>query len=318
MPVPPRIVFLDRETLPVPVRAVSVPHEWVSYPQTAPADVVARLADAQVAITNKVPLNSASIAALPALKLIAVAATGYNQIDLSAAKQHGVTVCNIRDYAIAGVAEHALMLMLALKRQLPAYRNAVAAGEWQRASGFCVFGAPMHDLAGATLVLLGSGTLAKATARLADAFGMRIVYAERKGTTQVRDGYVAFDEALAQADVLSLHCPLNEQTRNAIGARELMLLKPGCVLINTARGGLVDEAALLVALQNGRLGGAGLDVLIEEPPRNGNPLLDVNLPNLIITPHVAWASIETMSVLAGQLIDNIDAYLRGEPRNVVV
>ncbi len=315
---PPRIVFLDRETLPVPVRAVSVPHEWVHYPQTGAEDVVARLAGAQVAITNKVPLNAVTIGALPELKLIAVAATGYNQVDLTAARAHGVTVCNIRDYAIAGVAEHTLMLMLALKRQLPAYRNAVAAGEWQHATGFCVFGAPMHDLAGATLVLVGSGTLAKATAILAQAFGMHIVYAERKGATQIRDGYVAFDEALAQADVLSLHCPLNEQTRNSIGARELALLKPGCVLINTARGGLVDEPALLTALQRGQLGGAGLDVLVEEPPRNGNPLLDVNLPNLIITPHVAWASVETMSVLAGQLIDNIEAFLRGEPRNVVI
>ncbi|MBB5189867.1 glycerate dehydrogenase [Silvimonas terrae] len=314
---PPRIVFLDRETLPVPVRAVSVPHEWVHYPQTSAQDVVARLAGAQVAITNKVPLNAATMGALPELKLIAVAATGYNQVDLTAARAQGVTVCNIRDYAIAGVAEHTLMLMLALKRQLPAYRNAVAAGEWQRAPGFCVFGAPMHDLAGATLVLVGSGTLAKATARLAQAFGMQIVYAERKGASQVRDGYLAFDEALAHADVLSLHCPLTEQTRNSIGARELALLKPGCVLINTARGGLVDEPALLAALQQGQLGGAGLDVLIEEPPRNGNPLLEVNLPNLIITPHVAWASVETMSVLAGQLIDNIEAFLRGEPRNVV-
>ncbi|GGP18473.1 D-2-hydroxyacid dehydrogenase [Silvimonas iriomotensis] len=315
---PPRIVFLDRETLPVPVRAVNVPHEWAQYPLTTPAEVVSRLEGAQVAITNKVPLDAATIAALPALKLIAVAATGYNQVDLVAARQHGVTVCNIRDYAIAGVAEHALMLMLALKRQLPAYRHAVAAGDWQRAPGFCLFGAPMHDLAGGTLVLLGSGTLAQATANLAQAFGMRIVYAERKGATQIRTGYRAFEEALAQADVLSLHCPLNEQTRNVISARELALLKPGCVLINTARGGLVDEAALLAALQSGQLGGAGLDVLIEEPPRNGNPLLDVNLPNLIITPHVAWASVETMSVLAGQLIDNIEAFLRGEPRNVLV
>ncbi|WP_283149151.1 D-2-hydroxyacid dehydrogenase [Silvimonas soli] len=313
----PEIVFLDRETLPVAVRAVTLPHRWVEYPQTGRDEVVVRLANATIAITNKVPLTAATLAALPTLKLIAVAATGYNQIDLAAARAHGITVCNIRDYAIAGVAEHALMLMLTLKRQLLAYRQQVAAGDWQRSPSFCVFGATMHDLHGATLVLLGSGALAQATARLAAAFGMRVLYAERKGAAEVREGYVAFEAALAQADVLSLHCPLTAETHNVIGERELALMKTDSVLINTARGGLVDEVALLAALQSGQLGGAALDVLVQEPPRDGNPLLDINLPNLIITPHVAWASVETMQVLAGQLIDNIEGFLLGQPRNVV-
>ncbi|STQ91785.1 D-2-hydroxyacid dehydrogenase [Iodobacter fluviatilis] len=314
----PRIVFLDRDSLPLTLLPLKAPHQWQEYANTSADEVAERLINADIAISNKVPLSAATIAACPNLKLIAVAATGYNQIDLAACKARGIRVCNIRDYALAGVPEHALMLMLALRRQLLAYRADVEAGQWQQAKSFCHFAVPIHDLAGSTLTLIGSGALGQAMAGLARALGMNVLFAERKHAETVRQGYVDFNEALSRADVLSLHCPLNEQTRNLIGAAELALMKKDAVLINTARGGLVDEVALLHALQTGQLGGAGLDVLITEPPKDGNALLDVSLPNLIITPHIAWAGQFTMQQLADQLIHNIDAFLVGSPRNVLI
>lgn len=314
----PEVVFLDRATLPLSLPPLAVPHRWVEYAASSEAEAAGRLATATVCISNKVPITEAVLAGAPLLKLVAVAATGYNMVDLAACRARGVTVCNVRDYAVAGVPEHALMLMLALRRQLLAYRRDVLAGEWQRAPGFCYFGAPMHDLAGSTLVLLGRGALGLATARLAEAFGMRIVWAEHRQATTVRTGYTEFAAALAQADVLSLHCPLTPATRNVIGAPELALLKSSCILINTSRGGLVDEVALLAALKAGALAGAGVDVLTEEPPRHGSPLLDDGLPNLIVTPHMAWGSQETMGRLAGQLLDNITGFLQGSPQNCIV
>lgn len=314
----PQIVFLDRATLSVPVRVPDVAHRWVEYPATAPEDAAARLYEASVAITNKVRITAEVLQAAPQLKLVAVAATGYNNVDLEACRARGVTVCNVRDYSLVGVPEHALMLMLALKRQLLAYRADLQAGAWQRSSSFCLLDHPLHDLNGSVLAIIGRGALGQAMGRIAAALGMRVIFAERKEAKVIRSGYVSFEDALRQADVLSLHCPLNAETSGLIGERELALMKPDAVLINTGRGGLVDEAALVAALQAGRLGGAGVDVLTEEPPRNGNPLLDVSLPNLIVTPHVAWASVETVQRLADQLIDNVTAFLKGAPRNVVV
>jgi glycerate dehydrogenase len=314
----PRIVFLDRDSLPLTLLPLKAPHQWQEYANTAADEVVDRLMHADIAISNKVPITAATIAASPNLKMIAVAATGYNQIDLAACKARGIRVCNIRDYALAGVPEHALMLMLALRRQLLVYRADIEAGLWQQAKSFCHFAAPINDLAGSTLCLIGSGALGQAMAQLGSALGMEVIFAERKSASSVRDGFVGFKEALARADVLSLHCPFNAETSNLIGAAELALMKNNAVLINTARGGLVDEVALLHALQTGQLGGAGLDVLIEEPPKNGNALLDVSLPNLMITPHIAWAGQFTMQQLADQLIHNVDAFLAGEARNVLV
>jgi glycerate dehydrogenase len=240
-----------------------------------------------------------------------------NQIDLDAARAHGVAVCNVRNYGADAVAEHALMLMLALSRNLFAYRRAVLEGGWQQSAQFCLHAAPMKDLSARTLAVCGGGAIGEALAAKAAALGMRLMRVERKGAAQVRAGYTRFETALAEADVLSLHLPLNNDTRGLIGAAELALMKPDALLINTARGGLVDEAALLAALQAGRLGGAGLDVLDTEPPRQGNPLLDVELPNLIITPHAAWLSEQALAKLAQQLVDNIAAFLQGEPRNLV-
>lgn len=313
----PQIVFLDRITLNVPLRAVNLAHQWVGYAQTRPEETADRLKDAVVAITNKVVINEAVLQHTPKLKLIAVAATGYNNIDLEACRARGITVCNVRDYALVGVSEHALMLMLALRRQLLAYRADLMAGAWQKATGFCLLDHPLHDLNGSTLTLIGGGALGQAMAHTAKALGMRVIFAEHKNAAIVRPGYVLFNDALAQADVLSLHCPLTDETRDLLGEKEFALMKPSSILINTARGGIVDETALLAALQNRQLAGAGIDVLIEEPPRAGNPLLDVDLPNLIVTPHIAWASEETMQQLAEQLIGNVEAFLNGESRNVV-
>ncbi|MBS1154856.1 MAG: glycerate dehydrogenase [Proteobacteria bacterium] len=313
----PQIVFLDRITLNVPLRSVNLAHQWVGYAQTRPEETADRLKDAVVAITNKVVINEAVLQHTPKLKLIAVAATGYNNIDLEACRARGITVCNVRDYALVGVSEHALMLMLALRRQLLAYRTDLMAGAWQKATGFCLLDHPLHDLNGSTLTLIGGGALGQAMAHTAKALGMRVIFAEHKNAAIVRPGYVPFNDALAQADVLSLHCPLTDETRDLLGEKEFALMKPTSILINTARGGIVDETALLAALQNHQLAGAGIDVLIEEPPRAGNPLLDVDLPNLIVTPHIAWASEETMQQLAEQLIGNVEAFLNGDPRNVV-
>jgi glycerate dehydrogenase len=210
------------------------------------------------------------------------------------------------------------MLLLALRRQLPAYRADVAAGAWQRASTFCFFAHPIRDLTGSTLGLLGRGSLGQGVARLAEAFGLRVLWGERKGAATVRPGCVSFETLLAESDAISLHCPLTEQTRGMIGAAELRAMKRDALLINTARGGLVDESALVEALREGWIAGAGFDVLSTEPPRGGNPLLDCQLPNLIVTPHVAWASGQAMQVLADQLIDNIEAFVRGEERNRVI
>lgn len=311
------IVFLDRASLPVPLPRPATACEWTEYDSTAPADTIARAMDADVLIVNKLPLTADTLAALPRLKLVAVAATGVNNVDLAACRARGVPVCNVRNYGPDAVAEHAFMLMIALKRNLLAYRQQVNAGDWNRAEQFCLFGAPITDLAGQTLVLLGSGAIGGNLADKARAFGMKVVLAERKGAAAVREGHVAFDEALAQADVVSLHLPLTDATRNLIGATELASMKPTAVLVNTARGGLVDEVALLDALKAGTIAGAGFDVLVEEPPRRGNPLLDVSLPNLIVTPHVAWASRRAMDTMARMLIDNIDAFIAGRPQNVV-
>lgn len=308
----PSIVFLDRDSLPVPVPVCKLPHSYREYSTTSREQIVAHCADADIVITNKVPFDAVTLAALPRLKMLAIAATGYNHIDLAACRHQGIAVANIRHYGDETVAEHAFMLMMTLMRNLPAYQRDVAAGVWQNATQFCHFGAPIRDLKGATLGIFGSGGIGQAMALRARAFGMQVQFGERKGAEAVREGYVSFDTLLATSDVISLHCPLNDSTRNLIGERELQAMKPGAVLVNTARGGLVDEEALVAALKYGQLGGAGFDVLSVEPPRDGNPLLKARLPHLIVTPHVGWASREAMDRLAAQLISNIEAFLLGE------
>ncbi len=315
-----RIVYLERESIQASVRRPACAHEWVEYAKTPQAEVEARLAGATIAIVNKVLVDAGMIARLPALKMIAVAATGTNNVDLDACRARGIVVSNIRGYAVHTVPEHAIALMLALSRNLLAYRESVQAGRWQQSEQFCFFDHPIRDLAGATLAIVGSGTLGAGVARLAEAFGMKVQKAERKGASGCRAGYVPFAEALAAADIVSLHCPLLPETQGLIGEAELRTMKPSALLINTSRGGLVDEAALARALKAGWIAGAGFDVLSKEPPQADNPLLApelLALPNFLLTPHVAWASRPAMQALADQLIDNIEAFVRGEPQNRV-
>jgi len=315
------IVFLERESIRATVRRPDFPHIWDEYPLTAPEQVFERVAQATIVITNKVGLPGELLARLPQLQLVAAAATGTDNIDLAWCRAHGLAVCNIRGYAVHTVPEHVLMMMLTLRRQLLAYRADLATGKWQQAPMFCFFDHPIDDLHGATLGIVGRGSLGQGVARLAEAFGMRVLWGERKGAVAVRPGYVPFAQLLAESDVVSLHCPLNDATRAMLGAAELRAMKPGAILINCARGGLVDEAALAQALRAGWIGGAGCDVLAQEPPVAGNPLLTADLaalPNFLLTPHVAWASAAAMQTLADQLIDNIEAFVRGESRNRIV
>jgi glycerate dehydrogenase len=312
-----RIVFLDRASLIAELRAPAFAHRWTDHAATTPELTGQRLHGATVAVVNKVRIGADVLDAAPTLQLIAVAATGVNNVDLDACRARGVAVCNIRGYAEHTVPEHVFMLLLALRRNLIAWRRSLRAGAWQRADLFCLFDHEMHDLHGSTLGLIGYGSIGQGVERLARAFGMRVLIAERRGAAAPRPGRHAFEDVLRQADAISLHTPLTDATRHLIGAAEFALMKPGAVLINTARGGVVDESALIDALTTGRLAGAASDVLESEPPRTGNPLLDLDLPNLLITPHVAWSSREAMQSLGDQLIDNIEAYVNGSPRNLV-
>jgi len=314
-------VILDRESFDRgdldlrPLRCAE-PH-WTDYAETAPRQVIDRLAGAEVAVTNKAPIDAHALQALPKLRLIAVAATGTNNIDLKAARNRGVTVCNVRGYATHSVVQHVFGLMLSLSRSLPAYTDSVQRGEWQRSRQFCLLDWPISELTGQTLGIVGYGELGRAVSRVAEsAFGMKVLVAERPGRAP-RAGRVTLEHMLSNSDVVTLHCPLTTETEGLIGERELHGMKPGALLINTARGGIIDETALAEALRAGIIGGAGVDVLSTEPPVGGNPLLAEALPNLIVTPHVAWASREARQRMVNQLAENIRAFTEGRPRNVV-
>ena len=312
------IVFLERNTFNIAFRRPGFDHDWVEYGETDESEVVDRLRDATIAICNKVALRENTLSQLPKLKLIAVAATGTDNVDLEYCRAHNIAVCNTRGYAANSLPEHALMLMLALRRNLITYRDEVRAGRWNEAKKFCLLDHPIGDLRGTTLGIVGFGTLGRAMAQLGLAIGMEVIVAERKQATAIRSGRTSFADVLRLSDVLSLHCPLTEETRDLIGVEELRRMKRDALLINTARGGLIDDHALIDALKSGKLGGAGIDVLRVEPPREGNPLLEADLPNLIVTPHNAWASTQAMQTLADQLVDNLEAFVRGKPRNLVV
>ena len=314
---PLQIVILDRDTLVNRPFEFDFPHTLSSYSTTEVHETLARIRGADIVITNKVVISAQAFAENPQLKLVAVTATGVNNVDVEAAKQNGTAVCNIRAYGNESVAEHAFMMMITLMRNLPAYQRDVAAGLWENSPFFCHLGAPMRDLNGKTLAIFGRGNIGKTLATYAQAFKMNVVFAEHKNAQSVRDDYVSFDEAIRSADVVSLNCPLTPQTANMIGEAELQQMKPGAILINCGRGGLVDEAALVAALKYGQIGGAGFDVLTQEPPRDGNPLLKARLPNLIVTPHIAWASQEAANRLFDILLDNINRFVAGNPQNLV-
>ncbi|WP_459617041.1 D-2-hydroxyacid dehydrogenase [Bordetella sp. 2513F-2] len=317
---PLHIVFLDRDTLSpqTQLRDPAFAHRWTEHARTAPHEVADRIADADVVVVNKVKLEAGALAAAPRLKLVAVAATGTDNVDLHACAARGIVVSNIRDYARNTVPEHTFALIFALRRSITAYRDAVRAGRWQESGQFCFFDHPIRDLAGSTLGIIGDGVLGKSVARLGQALGMRVLFAAHKGREGMGALYTPFEEVLAQSDVITLHCPLRPETRGMIGPAEFAMMRRRPLLINTARGGLVDEAALVQALRDGQIAGAGFDVATQEPPAPGHPFEALaDAPNFILTPHVAWASQEAIQALADQLIANIEAYVAGQPRNVV-
>ncbi|QUE74965.1 2-hydroxyacid dehydrogenase [Stutzerimonas stutzeri] len=290
--------------------------DLVCHAQTSVPQIIERLQGAEIAIVNKVALSDAVFAACPDLKLILVAATGVNNIDLEAAKRRGIVVCNCQAYGTATVAQHTLMLLLALATRLPDYQGAVARGRWQESGQFCLLDFPIIELAGKTLGVLGHGELGGAVARLAEALGMRVLTGNLPGRP-ARDDRLDLDALLPQVDALTLHCPLTEHTRNLIGARELRMMKPSAFVINTARGGLIDEQALADTLRSGHLGGAATDVLTSEPPSNDNPLLAADVPRLIVTPHSAWGSREARQRIVVQLRENAEAFFAGAPKRQV-
>ena len=312
-----RVVFLDRASLKARVRQPSCADSYVEHEKTAPGEIVARLTGASVAIVNKVPLRADTLRALPQLRLIAVAATGYDVIDVPYCKEHGIAVANIRNYAVHTVPEHAFAMILALRRNLLAYRQDVDNGVWNTSDQFCFFTHDIGDLHGSTLGVIGEGAIGQSTASIGRAFGMRVLFADHAPPKMPDVVFTPLDQVLAESDVISLHCPLIPSTRNIIDLTAFRKMKRNALLINTARGGLVDEAALIQALDEGLIAGAGFDVLTVEPPRDGHPLLDVKRPNFILTPHIAWASDGAMQFLADQLIDNIDLWAAGTPQHLV-
>jgi glycerate dehydrogenase len=312
-----RIVFLDRASLKAKVRKPACADEYVEYEKTAAEQIVPRLTGADVAIVNKVPLRAQTLEQLPQLKMIAVAATGYDVIDVAYCKAHGIAAANIRNYAIHTVPEHAFMMILALRRNLLAYRQDVENGVWNKSDQFCFFTHDIGDLHGATLGIIGEGAIGQATAAIGRAFGMRVLFADHPPPKMEGVTFTPHDEVLAESDVISLHCPLMPATRNLIDLAAFRKMKRTAILINTARGGLVDEAALIQALDAGLIAAAGFDVLTVEPPKNGHPLLDVRRPNFILTPHIAWASDGAMQFLADQLVDNIELWAAGRPQHLV-
>ncbi|AAK90707.2 glycerate dehydrogenase [Agrobacterium tumefaciens] len=317
---PLRVVLLDRKTLPddIRFRAFSFANELVAFDQTAPDEVSERIKDADIVITNKAPVRGPAIASAPRLKLVAVAATGTDVVDVAACAQRGVAVSNIRNYAVNTVPEHTFAMILALRRSLLGYRKSVKAGRWQEVNQFCYFDFPINDLAGSTLGIIGDGALGRSVADLGRAFGMKVLFSDYKGTKGMGPLYTPFEKVLEASDVITLHSPLMSSTRNMISTAEFAQMTKRPLLINTARGGLVDEAALEVALRSGQISGAGFDVVTTEPPAADHPLMRLlDLPNFILTPHVAWASREAVQSLVDQLIDNVEAFERGARTNIV-
>ena len=315
-----RGVFLDFATVSnddvdiAPLRAVL--DELVIHDVTPVEKIAERVKDAEVIFTNKCRIDAALLDAAPELRLVALAATGFNNVDLDAARTHGVGICNIRAYCTPSVVQHVFALMLALNQKLDGYRKLLAEGAWRKAPQFTLLDYPVHELAGQTLGIIGYGELGSNVAKVAEVFGMRVLIAERPGKPP-RAGRVPIETLLAESDVISLHCPLTAETEKLINADALRKMKPTALLINTARGAVVDEAALADALRRGIIGGAGIDVLSQEPPVDGNPLLDANIPNLIVTPHIAWAGVEARNRAIRQMADCVNAFRKGERLNRV-
>ncbi len=316
-----KAVFLDYSTMGPdldlgPIRRVLPDLEI--FDSTDDSEIGERIRDAEFVFANKFQLTPALLEYAAKLRFIGLTATGTDNVDLDSAKQHGIAVCNIRAYCTQSVVEHVFGVMLMLTHSLGRYDKSVRAGEWQQADDFCVLAHPVRELSAMTLGIVGYGELGQGVARIAKAFGMQVLVSQRPGLINQGDGRVPFKQVLEQADVISLHCPLNETTRHLFDAEAFRQMKKGAFLINTARGALIDSTALADALQSGQLAGAGIDVLAKEPPVHGDPLLNYAADNLIITPHIAWATNEARQNAIDELAANVEAFLAGEARNRIV
>ena len=310
-----KAVFLDYESLDKNDLDFSALREIFTdlelYPSTLDTQVLERVQHADVVITNKVVLDAETLKQCLSLKLILISATGTNNVDLAQAKAQGITVCNCQGYGTSAVAQHTLMLMLTLATSVIQYDHAVKQGEWNKSPIFCLLDFPIVELAGKTLGILGYGELGQAVAKLAEAFGMKIIVGALPNRST--GNRVALSELLPQVDFLSLHCPLTEETRDLIDNKAIEKMKPSAFLINCARGGIVNEHDLATALRTGKIAGAATDVLSVEPPKEGNVLLANNIPNLIITPHSAWGSVDARQRIVQQLTENASAFQQGKP-----
>jgi glycerate dehydrogenase len=316
MPAKPKAVFVDFATVgpAIDTRALDDVVDARYYPYSEPDEIAARIGDAAIAIVNKAKIKAATLADCPSLQLIAVLATGTDNVDLAEAKARGIAVTNIRDYCTDAAGQHVFALILGLTQQIAGYHALVQSGAWQASRSFALFDYPIRELAGRMLGVVGYGSLGQAVGRLAECMGMQVLVSARPGSDEhqaVPDGRVPFGTVLERADVLTLHCPLTPATHHLIGARELERMRSDALLINTARGALVDGAALADALRRGVIGGAGIDVLPAEPPAADDPLLAGDIPNLLVTPHVAWAAKESRQRALDQVTENIRDFLSG-------
>ena len=317
----PNIVLLDRgslswDALDTEAFNKAFPH-CTMYEHSADHEVAKRIKDAQIVLSNKGVISAEAIKGASQLQCISVLATGYNCVDLDAARKAGVTVCNVSGYSTPSVVQHVFMFITMLATSAYHYISDVKQGQWQKSTQFCLLDYPMHDIAGKTLGIIGYGNLGSKVAHVAESFGMNVMIAERKGFDILRDGRSAFDDVITQSDYITIHCPLNDDTHNMITRTELQAMQSSAFLINTARGGIVNEADLRDALLASDIAGAAVDVLSVEPPSQGNPLLEQKLDNLLITPHTAWAPLDAQQRLLDKTIGNIKAFLDGTPVNVV-
>lgn len=316
-------LFLDKSSLypdDLDFSALEEAASWQWFDNVNPGDIQHCLEHAEILVTNKVLVTSEVIDNSKQLKLICVAATGINNVDLEAAKKRDITVCNVRAYATSSVVQHVFSLVLTLNRKLFSYKKSVINGEWSHSDFFCYFGEPISELEGKTLGIIGYGELGRAVAKVAQCFGMKVLIAHSHNAddkSDLQEGRVDLNMLLTTSDVVSLHCPLTEYNRHMISENELALMKSDAILINSARGGLVDEQALLHALEKNQIGAAALDVLEEEPPSVNNAMINYRADNLIVTPHIAWASRESRQRLVNEIAENIQAFKQGQPRNVV-
>lgn len=315
-----KVVFLDAQTLAEDIHwpEFGFDCQYQTYPNTRPEQVAERIADAHIVMSNKVPITESDVAAAAQLKHIAIPATGFNHVPIEACQQRGITVSHIKDYAEITVPEHCIALLFALKRSLIPYHLSVKAGRWQAAQQFCYFDYPITQIQGATLGIIGAGRLGRGFAHRAEALGMQVLFAERKGQADTRAGYTPFEEVLARSDVISLHCPLTAETSNLLDDAAFEQMRQRPVIINTSRGGLIDPQALVQALQRGQISGAALDVVEQEPPDANHPYMTLlDRPDFILTPHVAWANRSAMQHLVNELVKNLQAHVRGQARNLV-